>query len=296
MKNQFIKIASLLLFGIALSSCNEDDAIIFDAENGRAIASFVATDGQSSRITPIIINPTEVATTTIVIGVSTVSTSDRTVDVELASTSTLDPSFYTIEGIDNLVIPAGSFTASFQVVTDVPEGSGLPPSTAQLTFDLMSVEGAEILGTGASLPTQQYPIDFQCNSVDLPNVRGTVAVTQLNSLASGAFGLSNQFADPRTLVPGPGDNEVTLIGGIAINGSSDIILAIDPVTGNITGRAVEPTDALPLGNSFTNGGRVTATTGITGRALTCINQIDITLTNSRFGAPFNANRLVLIVQ
>lgn len=283
---KLLYLASLALF---LFSCEADEEEFFLDVNDQANAVAQINGG-----TVLTFNPVEDVENIVVIGVSTLSDTDRTFTLSVGTTANpnnidLDPSFYNIPSLTG-VIPAGSFTADFAVITPIPDS--FPPGNATLTLVLESVQGVELLPT--SNLSEEIGTTVACPDVDLSLVVGS-AVTASNPLLE-AFGVPATFSDPRTVVAGPNENQITIIGGISPDiGSSDIILTVDLETGLATGTATpeETTEALPLGNSFTNGGVPTRTTAIRGQILSCIGQITFTLDNATFGPPFNSNTVVI---
>jgi len=278
---------SMVLF---ITSCNEDDTILLDVDDqSNAI-------GQINGGTILTFNPVEDVTNIVVIGASTLSDSDRTFRVSIGSVPEddednidLDPSFYEIPSLTG-VIPAGSFTGELVINTPIPDD--FPPTNAVLILNLESIDNVQLLPT--SNLSEELGITVACPDVDLSLVVGN-AVTIENPLLE-AFGVAATFSDPRIVEMGPGDNQITIIGGLSPDiGSSDLILTVDMETGLATGMATpEETSAdFPLGNSFNNGGVPTVTTFISGQILSCIGQVSFTVDNGTFAAPFNSNTVVL---
>ncbi|WP_299763254.1 hypothetical protein [uncultured Dokdonia sp.] len=275
---------SFILTLLLVVSCNEDDSIVLDVNDP---ANSIA---QINGGTVLTFNPVEDVVNIVNIGVSTLSDSDRsyTVSIDMDNT-TLESSFYNIPSLTG-VIPAGSFIGELVINTPIP--SSFPETDAVLTLVLESVEGAQLLET--SNLSEELGITVACPTVELELVVGE-GVTTSNPLLE-AFGVDATFSDPRTVVMGPGSDQITIIGGLSPDiGSSDIILTVDLETGLATGTATpeETTEDLPLGNSFNNGGVPTRTTLITGQILSCIGQISFTLDNGTFAPPFNSNTVVL---
>ncbi|WP_396597230.1 DUF1735 domain-containing protein [Dokdonia sp. R86516] len=274
--------ASLLVGFMTLTSCEDAEIPQVDAENGRAIAGF---NGATTNRT-VVFNPEAETTTTFTVGVSTLSSSDRTAQLSIdTDASTLAEELYSISTL-NPVIPAGSFTVDFTVTT---LGSpNLPAVTDVIVLNLESVEGAEILNDSEDRLTLGLAIE--CPTVDLSQVVGS-AVTLENPLLE-AFGVPATFSDLRTVIAGPEDNQITILGGISQDvGGTDTVLTIDLDTGFVI--SDQSSDG---GVSFVNGGTPIPTTKISGRVLTCINQIIINVDNDNFGPPFNSLRLKLQVQ
>ena len=256
---KIINFASLFLLGtILLVSCSEEETAIFDTTNGRAIAGF---NGGASD-TRVVFNPAQNTESTLRVGVSTLSSSDRSVVVSIDATSTLDPSFYTINTLTP-VIPAGEFTADI-VITTIP-GASLPGASDAVVLNLDSVEGAEILEN--SISSLSVGLDVQCPSVDISALAGSYDVTAL-----GFAGFFGETDFTREVIDGPGANQVTIVDGTFITeGADDLILTIDPETGSIIGVNEDGIDsAASFGPNFYRllpGGRV----------LTCVGIIEMTL-------------------
>lgn len=268
----------ITIIGISIYSCEKNEIPIFDAQNGRAIAGINAT------IPSMVFNPVENSEKIITIGVSSLSDSPRAVSLRVKDTLiALDESYYTISTL-NPVIQPGEFTTDITITT--LGSTVLPNASATVTLELVSVEGAEILPD--SIDEVSIGLEFQCPDVVLANVVGS-AVTLENGLLP-AFGVPITFSDPRTVVSGPADDQITIIGGISPDlGGTDVILTIDLETGFVT-------DAEDGGVSFINAGRPIPTTNISGKVLTCINQIDINIENGTFAPPFNSLKLKLQIQ
>lgn len=276
MKN--IKIYALLLLAF-LGACEADDQeSILDVNN---LENTIAQLNGGSLLT---FNPAEETTNFVTVGVSTVSDQARSFTIAIdEDNTTLDASFYNIPSLTG-TIAAGSFTGDIEIITPVPVT--LPESDLILSIELVSVEGATILES--SLSEEDIPLTVACPSVDIENVIGNgVTVSNPVSVALGGPAPGN---DPRTVIAGPGENQITIVGGLVPTfGATDIVLDIDPETGEVS-------DAAPGGNSFDFNGGGTLTTGITGVVLTCINRISIVVSNTRFVAPFNNNELIIDIQ
>lgn len=261
-----------------VSSCDQDeDRILFDVNNQEN--SVAQLNGGSV----LIFNPVEETSNFITVGVSTVSDQARSFTLSVnEDDTTLDSSLYVIPSL-TATIPAGSFTGQLEVITPIP--ASLPPSGLVLVVNLESVEGARLPD---GLLSETIGTSVACPSVDLSQVIGS-AVTLENPLLS-AFGLPITSSDLRTVIAGPEDNQITILGGLSADlGGTDTVLTIDMETGLVT-------DATDGGISFVNGTNPISTTSIDGRVLTCINQIIINVNNGNFAPPFASLRLTLEVQ
>ncbi|WP_430412017.1 hypothetical protein [Kordia sp.] len=141
MKN-FIKLFIACAF---LVSCGDFEEVIYDGVNGQPIAFF---DETSSTI-EVEINQTNSGE--VKIGVSTLSSSDRTITVSADAASTADPAMYSFNS--TVTIPANEYfgtltvtgidegltTAGRTVLLNVEDSSGIVGSTASHTLTLVEV-------------------------------------------------------------------------------------------------------------------------------------------------------------
>ncbi|WGK63608.1 hypothetical protein [Croceiramulus getboli] len=266
-----LNLKSILVLCIAvlsLSACEENDIPIFDAENGRAIAGF---NGAISN-PKIVFNPAADTENTITIGVSTLSSSDRMVQLDLIEEeTTLDESFYTISSLSP-VIPAGQFTVDIMITTLASEI--LPGSRDEIVLELVSVEGAEILEDSESL--LNIGLDVQCPSVDLSAIPGSYTVTA--STFANFFG-ETDFT--REIIAGPGENQFTILEGTYITeDAEELIFTVDPSTGAVTAYDETKIESQvsfgPNTYKYLPGGRV----------LTCVGIIEL---NIDFGGSIMGN-------
>ncbi|WP_224485521.1 DUF1735 domain-containing protein [Robertkochia aurantiaca] len=251
------KITLLLFTLVSFVGCEKNDIPIFDVENGRAIAGFNGQEFQR-----IVFNPAAETTSTLRVGISTVSSSDRTFVISVDPSSTLAPEYYSIDNL-NPVVQAGDFTADINITT-IP-GEALPSGTASLILNIESVENAEI-GEN-SVQSLEVGLAVECPDVDISALPGNYQVTA--STFAAFFG-ETDFT--REVVAGPGANQITIVGGTYIQeGAEDLILTIDPETGDIIG--VDDTkisSQVSFGPNFykLNPG---------GRVLTCAGIIEVNL-------------------
>lgn len=256
-KYNSVYVILLIVGALVFTACEENDVPIFDTENGRALAGFNGT------ATPrIVFNPAQNTESTITVGVSTISTQDRPVQISVDESSTLDPSFYTISTLTP-IIPAGQFTTDI-VVTTTP-ADGLPAGSDALVLNLDSVSGAEILDT--SNAQLAVGLDVQCPSVDLSAIPGSYEIT-----ASTFFEFFGETDTTREVVAGPGANQFTIIDGTYImEGAEDLIFTVDPATGSIV--AVDETKI----DSQASFGPNFYILQPASRVLTCVGIIEINL-------------------
>ncbi|WP_046756874.1 hypothetical protein [Kordia jejudonensis] len=133
MKN-FIKLFIACAF---LVSCGDFEEVIYDGVNGQTLSFFDA----SSSALEVEINQTN--TVNVKIGVSTLSTSDRTVSVSADAASTADPAMYSFSS--TVTIPANEYFAEL-AVTGIDEGL----TTTAKTLILNLEDSADITGSSAS--------------------------------------------------------------------------------------------------------------------------------------------------
>lgn len=99
-----IKFLSIfILASLLFVSCEDQENLMYDNVNGKVLTSFIG----SSAGLPV--REDAVSSTTISVEVSTVSTSDRTVQVSISDASTATPNQYSLS---DFVIPAGSYNGS----------------------------------------------------------------------------------------------------------------------------------------------------------------------------------------
>ncbi|TRO67040.1 hypothetical protein [Christiangramia sabulilitoris] len=134
MKKIINKIPALLLLMVVLVSC-EYEPIIFDNENGLTAVNFKASSGTL----PV---PAEGSTFEIPVTVTTVSTSDRTINYSVDESSTASPAEYSIT---EAVIPAGSYVGSIVVTGNFDAIPDL--TTTTVVVNLEGVEGGDSVDT-----------------------------------------------------------------------------------------------------------------------------------------------------
>lgn len=120
---------------VGFCSC-ESDPIIYDVENGQTLIQF----GDSSGTLLVSKNGGSID---IPVTVTTVSDSDRAVQVSVDTSSTADPSEYVI---GNALVPAGSYTGTITVSGNfdaIPE-----LKTTKLVLNLDGVEGGDVVENG----------------------------------------------------------------------------------------------------------------------------------------------------
>lgn len=281
MKTYMKKIAMLFIAVVTFTSC-EEELVMYDTENGEAFAGF-----QSNSPADLVFNPVEDTENRYTISASTVSSSDRTVSVSVDTSSTLDPSFYSIETL-NPVIPAGEFSTDIVITTFA--STTFPADGSTLILNLESVEGSEI----RSFNVASHSIGFtvECPTVDLESIPGTYAVT------GDGFGFI--IHDEFEIVAGPGENEFTMEN---LSGHSnpdadgeqnyDVVFSIDPNSGDVTVARQDAWHWDTFGGDPDYGvGQVRGD----GLALTCIGQITFELTHTVAAGSFGTYALEVTKQ
>nr|WP_299344172.1 hypothetical protein [Allomuricauda sp.] len=261
MKTYITKLFVFLFVGILTFSCEENERPIFDVENGRAIAGF-----NGGRDNPrVIFNPAENTTSTLTVGVSTLSSTDRSLSFSVdLDNSTLDPSLYSIEF--PTVIPAGQFTADIVITTLA--SLNIPSASDVVVISLDGVEGAEF--TGNSITEISLGVNVRCPEIIIDDFVGTydVAAHEFDDFFSPAIAT-------RTVVAGPGANQITIVeGAVAQENPDPLILNVDS-EGSVSFGGAE-TDI----HFFTFGPGVYGQ--VTGSALSCAGLIDITIVSPGF--------------
>ncbi|MBC2838312.1 hypothetical protein [Robiginitalea sp. SC105] len=133
MKRVFYTICSLIL----LVSCQRTEGVIYDVENGVALAAF----NRSSQLYPV--DDSGANFTEVIVGVTTVSDMDRSVNLTVAGDSPAGPDAVTIDP-SSLVIPAGEFIARVRVQGNYDRLPEL--GQTQVILNLEGVEGAILDG------------------------------------------------------------------------------------------------------------------------------------------------------
>lgn len=131
MKKIIYKLSVVLLVVGTLVGC-EEDPLLYDVDNGQTLAEF----SSASATLP---TAEEGGSTTVEVAVSTRSSQDRTIEVEIdEEETTATPDQYELSG---LFIPANSFVGTVTIDSDF---EALPASgSAYLTLNLIGIEGSD---------------------------------------------------------------------------------------------------------------------------------------------------------
>ena len=135
---RFSIIALFVSIGLLFTSCEENENPIFDNVNGQTMSQFVG----SSNTLGVNADGSSFAEVTVL--VTTVSTSDRTIDVVAGAGSTAAANQYSIS---NLVIPAGSYEGTLRIEGDY---TNLPSdnSAVSLEMNLTGINGGGAVENG----------------------------------------------------------------------------------------------------------------------------------------------------
>ena len=199
----------MLTIVFAFVSC-EEDLIIYDADGGQTGLSF-----SRSSLTVSVCDPT----VDLVVESTTRSSSDRTYNVTVSTSSTAVAGEYTVAS--SVTIPAGEFTGSTPVTIDfaqVPDGA-----SRSLVLELVAPDGEVISARGTStfnyesactlnevivdLNFDQYPEEAAYIIFD---ANGAVVDASYNASGAIAFGtFAGQSSFTKTLCLPDGDYSVT---------------------------------------------------------------------------------------
>lgn len=120
----------LIFVAMAFFTSCEEETVVYDPENGQTLARF-------SVGTLLVPTPTEGASATIEVFVSTSSDSERTISVEVDPSSTATADQYSISG---LTIPAGAFASTLTITSNF---DALPEEgRANLVLNLVDVSAS----------------------------------------------------------------------------------------------------------------------------------------------------------
>jgi len=275
MKKILYNLSIVVIAVLSISSCADNDFEIFDANNGRPIAGFSFPNETPN----IIFNPVEDIENIVTIGVSSLSDNDRQVVLELDLDSTTLPASYYAVSTLNPVIPAGEFTVDVIITTFGTDD--LPDTESIIALNLISVEDSEILADSRS--ELEIGLTFACPSVEFENITGNGEVVTNEILVEGFGAPISLSGSPKVVLEGPGENELTIVDGVSpALGADDLIIRVDPSTGNVS--YAGPEDAVFI----VNGGNPIAYTSVTGKVLTCIGLISLEIAGP-FAGQFSSN-------
>jgi hypothetical protein len=206
MKN-IIKLIIVCLF---MSSCGDEELVIYDPATGQTLAFF------DSSTTTLEIEINNSNTATIEVGVSTISSSDRTLTISIDPSSTATPAMYSFNSSVTILANEYFGTINFTGIDD-----GLTSEGATLTLNIDPIAGGiissqnhtvnliEICPVATTFAIGMYTLDFVSGgvgaagfapalgtgiAVDVINGAGTTERT-FNVKCYPSFGFSNAPAD-----------------------------------------------------------------------------------------------------
>jgi len=208
MKNLIIKFSILLFVMAGVVSC-EQEMIVYDVENGQTLAQF-------SRASAALPTPEEGGTTTVDVLVSTVSSSERTIEVSVDTSSTASAASYEIS---DLVIPANSYVGTITITSiydAVPE-----TGSSFLVLNLDSIANGDTVVEKGTLTVEL----FRKCAIVLSDFVGTWT-------GSGAWG-NTTLGYQTQVVTFLNDDGELMINGLAFGWFTDwwgeVIVTNDPV-------------------------------------------------------------------
>jgi hypothetical protein len=127
----------IFIVALLFASCEETQPVIFDPATGQTLVTFGAT---TSTLTVII---DEVGDTNVALNITTLSSTDRVVNISVDASSTANAENYSVPS--SVTIPAGDFTTSF-TISGVDNSVETSVETIVLKID--SVDGDGLVSEG----------------------------------------------------------------------------------------------------------------------------------------------------
>jgi hypothetical protein len=199
-KNFLLFFVAFLGLSLSLVSCDP-----LDDDNQKTASSEAFLFLKTSSNLPA--SNTGVSTVDVEVGVTTVSTSDRTYSVSIDDSSTADPSEYSIN-MSSLFIPANSYTGSFTITANfdnIPDGvvntivlnlsaDDLVVSNDQHTVSIYRVCDSDLAGTYSTLASGNFGDGSGGPGAPYSNLPYTVTLTATASpgvytISDMSFGL-----------------------------------------------------------------------------------------------------------
>ncbi len=230
MKNIHIKLLSIFLIAVAIVSCEDEDKDPFsDIKDPSVLGSFVTLSQESLVID--FTNPS--------------STYDFTIDAPSSNVSEYNLSVQRISAGDTTdlapLTSINTFPGSLSITAgEIADALGQSPDDflAGDQFDFR----AEVVGTDGSTATYE---NLNGDSTGPGQFQGLFHTTYLScpfvaADAAGEYTVSfhrfDAFFGPqgetRTVVAGPGPNQITILGGaVILDGADDLVIEVDPGTG-----------------------------------------------------------------
>lgn len=216
------KMIVILLPVIVLVGCNDEREVILDVNDlNNSIASI---DGNV-----LSYNPVENVDNEVQVGVSTLSSVDRSfVLSQDVDGTTLESNFYEIQSLTG-IIPAGSYFGSVIITTLGGENDVLPVDSRTIAISLESVENA-VISTANGFGSEAVSIRIACpTSLSESDLLGMWAITV------DPFGT---FVGDGVFEIVSGENQVTALDMFdhpnPAGGVYDVILDVDYTTGTVS--------------------------------------------------------------
>lgn len=231
----------LLVMTLVFQSCEETQSPIYDGS--QTLAYFNATP-LSANLGVLVSEQS--ATYTVPINVSTLSSSDRTVSVSAAASSTATPNQYSFSG--SVTIPANSYSGEL-VVTGIQDGLTQTGDNLVLQIDGVDDGGVGSPSTFTLTIVQLCPFDIADYYGDYTAVGGDVFNPGTDYTITAVAG-----PDPNTLLLSNAENRGTSTGMIMLELDPDTgfieivsetygtVLYVHPTFGNVTATVAADTN------------------------------------------------------
>ncbi len=265
------KISLLLVVLISFISCDKSELDYYEAN--QTIANFVNSTDE------VVFNPSEDIDNTYSVVVSTLSDQDRIATISIAEESNVDPSSYTLDTTE-VLIPAGSYSGDFTITT--PSTAAEPAEGEFIVINLDAIDGGRVIPTlESSSPVIVTLIPAVGCAFSPDESTGT------HNAIVDAFGVFDPVLE---VVSGPGENQITIQKiSTLCNEGYDIIVDIDPILGNAV-VAQQPA----WEDCFTGQGYGTGSVAGSGKVLSCLNTIELTLTHTVAAGSFGSYDVTLV--
>lgn len=193
MKKYLFKISAVLVALVAFTAC-EDENVTYDSVNGKALAAFAKPTGGL----PVL--EEGISSAEVIVNVSTVSTVDRVISVEIdEDETTATAAMYTIDAT-TFKVPAGSHYGKIKVTGDF---SALDSNEYYLVLKLTGVDGAILEDDDAAYNTFRLKIFKTC-----PFDANSIGTSFTGSAYMDDFQPSNYIADFTPVVTTTSDPRV----------------------------------------------------------------------------------------
>lgn len=138
MKNILYRLTFVLLVAVLMVGC-EEEPLIYDADNGLTLVQF-------NKASAVIPTPEGGASTTVKVLVSTKSSTERVIEVQVDEEAEIDEEMSTASAdqyeVSDLVIPANSYEGTITITSNY---EALPETgSTELVLDLVGLEGQDV--------------------------------------------------------------------------------------------------------------------------------------------------------